>query len=251
MAGDFKPAPRKKNPLDNKKLNMSSKNQDGKYASLQWGLFSNNPRITVYTNVESDRDTNYGKISANLDTPAMFAFIELLKLAVEFQPEAGRDEFKVSMENKNFIFPGGKRSEKPVVQSELFVGKDKDGVVWIGVMAKDRPRIKFTLQLSDFHMLKHGTGETYSAAEASVVAAKAYIDLLAKIYAHMQVSHWVEPEEKPRDGNGGGGGYNRGGGGGGYNRGGGGGGNQYNDRRSGGGDSGGGDSGFGGEDLPF
>lgn len=248
MAGDFKPAPRKKNPLDNKKLHMSAKNQDGKYASLQWGLFANNPRITVYTNVESDRDTNYGKISANMDTPAFYAFLGLLQEAIQFVPGTnGREEFKASIENKNFIFPGGKRSEKPVVQSELFVGKDKDGVVWMGVMAKDRPRIKFNFQLSDFHMLKHGTGETYSAAEASKVAAEAYWNILTEMLAHMQVSHWVEPEEKPRDGGG------RQGGGGGYNRGGGGGGG-YNDRRQGGG-GGSADASFGGDeggdDLPF
>jgi hypothetical protein len=255
MAGDFKPTPRKKTPLDNKKLNMSSKNQDGKYASLQWGLFTNNPRITVYTNVESDRDTNYGKISANMDTPAFYAFLNLLAKAIAFVPGTdGKDEFKNSIENKNFIFPGGKRSDKPVVQSELFVGKDKEGVVWMGVMAKDRPRIKFNFQLSDFHMLKHGTGETFSAAEASVVAANAYFAVLTEMLAHMQVSHWVEPEEKPREGGGGYGG-NRGGGGGGYNRGGGqgGGGGGYN---RGGGDSGGASGGgFGGddssEDLPF
>jgi hypothetical protein len=255
MAGDFKAAPRKKTPLDNKKLQMSAKNQEGKFASLQWGLFANNPRITVYTNVDSDRDTNYGKISANMDTPAFYGFLNLLRQAIDFIPgTGGKDEFKNSIENKNFIFPGGKRSEKPVVQSELFVGKDKEGVLWMGVMAKDRPRIKFNFQLSDFHLLKHGTGEYYSAAEASKVAAEAYWNILTEMLAHMQVSHWEEPI--PKEGGQGGGGFNRGGGGGGgYNRGGGqGGGGGYN---RGGGGGGGNDSGFAGgsdgagDDLPF
>ena len=253
MAGDFKPQPRKKTPLENKKLNMSARNQDGKFASLQWGLFANNPRITVYTNVESDQSTNYGKISANMDTPAFFAFLNLLRQAIEFVPGTnGQEEFKASIQNKNFIFPGGKRSEKPVVQSELFVGKDKEGVVWMGVMANDRPKIKFNFQLSDFHLLRHGTGETYSAAEASKVAADAYWTILSEMIAHMQVSHWEEPVAKEgggfggNRGGGGGGGYNRGGGnggGGGYNRGGG---------NGGGGNSGGGDfDSGGGDDLPF
>jgi hypothetical protein len=253
MAGDFKAPPRKKTALDNKKLQMSAKNQDGKYASLQWGLFSNNPRITVYTNVEADRDVNYGKISANMDTPAFFGFLNILAKAIAFVPGTdGLTEYKTSIENKNFIFPGGKRSEKPVVQSELFVGKDKEGVVWMGVMAKDRPKIKFNFQLSDFHMLKHGTGEYYSAGEASVVAANAYYNLLTEMLGHMQVTEWVEPPPPEQRGGGGGGGFQRGGGGGGgYNRGGGGGG-----QGGGGGGRGGNDSGFGGgdsggDDLPF
>lgn len=247
MAGDFKPAPRKKNALDNRKLQMSARNQDGKFASLQWGIFSNNPRITVYTNVESDKDVNYGKISANMDTPAFYAFLGLLNEAIDFvKGTNGLEEFKASIENKNFIFPGGKRSEKPVVQSELFVGKDKEGVVWMGVMAKDRPRIKFDFQLADFHQLKHGTGETFSKAEASVVAARAMWTILVEMIAHMQVTEWVEPPPPEQRNGGGGGGYNRGGGGGGgYNRGGGGGGNRGGDSFGGGGGS------EVGEDLPF
>lgn len=251
MAGDFKAAPRKKTALDNKKLQLSAKNQDGKYASLQWGIFSNNPRITVYTNVESDRDVNYGKISANMDAISFFGFMNLLRMAIEFVPGTdGQPEFKRSIENKNFIFPGGKRSDKPVVQSELFVGKDKEGMVWMSVTAKDRPRIKFDFQLSDFHALKHGTGEYYSKAEASVVAANAYLTLLVEMFGHMLVTEWVEPPAPQGQGGGGGGGFNRGGGnggGGGYNRGGGnGGGGGYNR----GGDSGGSDD-VASEELPF
>jgi uncharacterized membrane protein YgcG len=246
MAGDFKAPPRKKNALDNRKLQMSARNQDGKFASLQWGIFSNNPRITVYTNVESDKDVGYGKISANMDTPAFYAFLGLLNEAIDFVPgTGGLTEYKASIENKSFIFPGGKRSEKPVVQSELFVGKDKDGVVWMGVMAKDRPKIKFDFQLADFHMLKHGTGESFSKAEASVVAARAMWTILVEMIAHMQVTEWVEPPPPEQRNGGGGGGYNRGGGGGGQGGGGG-----YN-RGGGGGNGGGGVTSEVGEDLPF
>jgi uncharacterized membrane protein YgcG len=237
MAGNFQRPERIKNALDNRKLNLSAPTPgvQGKYASLIWGLYSNNPRLTVYTNDPNDsgEQNGYGKISANLDGPTFFAFLELLKIAV-----AAPGEFKDKVENKNFIFPGGKRSERPVVVSELWAGKDKDGLIWISVTARDRPKIKFPITNPDFHQFLHGDGTPYAPAETSKLFALGYINMLDKMMAHLMVTLWVEPEKKNPPGGGGnyGGG---GGGGGGYNRGGSGGG--------GGGTSAGGD----GDDIPF
>lgn len=238
MAGNFQRPERVKNALDNRKLNLSAPTPgvQGAKASLIWGLYANNPRLTVYTNDPNDsgEQNGYGKISANLDGPTFFAFLELLKVAAN-----APGEFKDKVENKNFIFPGGKRSERPVVVSELWAGKDKDGIVWISVTARDRPKIKFPILSPDFHQFIHGDGTPYEPAETSKLFALGYINLLDKMMAHLMVTLWVEPEKKDFGGDRGG---NRGGGGGGgYNRGGGGG--------SGGG--GGGGSSGGDDDIPF
>ena len=215
---DFK-AQRTKNALDNRKLNLSAPTpgHQGKRASLIWGLYSNNPRLTVYTGDPNDQDASkgYGKITANLDAPVFFAFLQLLEMAVD---PATPNDWKAKIENKNFIFPGGKRSEAPVVVSELFVGKDKDGVVWISIVDrnKDRPRIKFVIGGNDFHRFLHSDGTPFTDAETSVLFAKGYIKLLQEMMGNLLCSLWVEPEQRPqqnnRGGNGGGGGYNRGGG---------------------------------------
>lgn len=215
MAGNYTPTPRIKNALDNRKLNLSAPvpGVQGKWASLIWGLFSNNPRITVYTNDPNDTK-DYGKISANLDAPVFFTFMQMLMQAID-----APGEFKTKIENKNYTFPGGKRSELPSVLSELHTGKDKDGVVYMSVTARDRPRIKFTFHPSDFHNLIHGDGRAFTEAEASVIYARGYVQLLTNMMSHMLVNNYVEPPPKDggqRGGGGGGGGYgNRGGGGGG------------------------------------
>jgi uncharacterized membrane protein YgcG len=214
---------RKKIAFDNRKLHLSTPcpTAKGKYSSLQVNLFSNNPRITVYTNDPDDQGESkqYGKITANLDAQVFMVFLGALAKIID--GPAGQED-KVKIENKNFIFPGGKRSESPVVQSELHFGKDAEGVVWVSVTARDRPRIKFPFGKSDFHTLFHKTGEQYSNGEQSALFARGWVRLMENMLAHLLVTEYVEPEKKDNGGgnrNGGGGGYNRNNGGGGGNRG--------------------------------
>lgn len=227
MAGDFRPPERVKNALDNRKLSMSTPTpgNQGKWSSLQWGLYANNPRITVYTNDPNDSgpDKGYGKITANLDLPVFFAFLSQLDQIIN-----GPDDNKVGIENKNYIFPGGKKSEKPVVVSTLWFGKDKEGIVWMSIVARDRPKIQFKFGPSDFHHFQKGDGTPFTAGECSQLFAKGYIRILEEMVPTLAVANYVEPPKKdaPAGGNsygnrgGGGGGGNSYGGGGGGNRGG-------------------------------
>lgn len=209
MANGFQGTPRKKIALDNNKLSLTTPSPvDPKAKSkLVWGFHNNNPRITVYTGdpSENNEKTGYGKIVANLDTPTLFAFFHLMEIAVKAEPG-----YKAKIENKNFTFFGGKRSDHPVVLTELWVGKDKDGCVWMSVTARDRPLIKFTFAPTDFHNLFHGDGAPMSKGETSVIYATGYLAILKRLFAHISVTEFVEPiVNKPN--NQGGGNYQRGG----------------------------------------
>lgn len=216
---DFRPT-RKKNALDNSKLRLSAPSPvaQGKYASLSVIFDNNNPRFVVYTGEESDRSNNYGKIEARLDLSVFSAFVVLLRnVAQPSTPNGHKDK----LDNLNFIYPGGKRSEAPVVVSELQVGKDKEtGEIWMAVVAKDRPRIQFKFGPPPMHKnWVHGTGEPFSAGELSAIFAQGYANLIERMVAHLAVTEWVDPaiaraekEAKQggqRSGGGGGGGYNR------------------------------------------
>jgi hypothetical protein len=65
------------------------------------------------------------------------------------------------------------------------VGKDEDGLVWISLVAKDRPRIKFIFQLSDWHEIFHGDGTPYNAADASVLQALSIARSLRLVYGNL------------------------------------------------------------------
>lgn len=225
MAG-FVPAPRPKIVFDNKKLSLYSANAQGKMASLNWGLVSNNPRITVYTNDPNDTIDN-GKISANLDAPNFFAFLQILSNTAK-----SREDTKTKIDNLNFTWPGGTRSKEPTMVSSLIVGKE-NGVVYISVTAARRPAIKFEIATQEFHHYFHGDGTPYTKAELSTIMSLAYVNMLTPLMTIAMNDNYTPP--KPREDNGGGGfGGNKGGFSGGNKGGnyGGGGGGQSQQRRS-------------------
>ena len=240
----------KKIALDNTKLGLSAPcpTAEGKWSNLRWGLGGgSNPRITVYTGDpnDSNQSTNNGRIRAELDTVNVFSIVVLLRNALKAEPG-----WKCNIKCSNFIYPGGKRSEKPVHLTDIWIGKDREGVIYISVvdaLKKDRPVIKFPI-VGDVRWqgFVHGDGTPYTKADASVLYTEAYAMMLQELYGNLLVTEYKAPE--PRDNNqrqgGGGGGYQRQGGG---NYGGGNGGN------SGGGSGAprGGNSEVFEDDLPF
>lgn len=231
--------PRVKNALDDVKLRLSAKNQDGRNATFRFELVANNPRAVVYTNVEGDKDN--GKIQGAFNSMGFYSFLELMKEAIAFKPSEATPEWKNKIElmRPNFK-PGGGRPDGVVLAATLWVGKNREGLVWLSLIAYQRPTIKFIITNDEYHKFVHGTGEQYSPGEASELAAKGYVRLLELVMASAKDTHYKEPPPREnRGGQGGGqGGYNGGGGG---NRGGyGGGGGQ------GGGYNGGGNRGQGG-----
>lgn len=223
----------KQNALAEWKLKLVGERVNGgkKNPTLGIQVYKNNPRITVRTNVEGDKD--YGKINAPMDSPTFFALMALIRQVAD-----GPSGKRYSIDNKNFTFAMGKRSERPVVISTTFVGKNEEGVVYIAVVADGRPKIQFPFLSSSYHVMRTADGSELSKAEASVCYAKGYATMMENLVPHILANEF----EVNDFGNKGGGNNNRGGGnGGGY------GGQQ-------GGSSGGGQGGAGGgdnDDIPW
>jgi len=204
--GGFQRTPRKKNALDNSKLRLSAPcpTAEGKRSSLVWGVYSNNPRITVYTGDPEDT-TDYGRIVANVDIANFYAFIEMLEATAKSPGEC-----KQKMDNKGFSWFGGKRSENPVVLNSILVGKDADGGVWISVITDRRPMIKFYILPNDTTSLYHGDGSAYNKAEASALFTLGYCQILRNLVSIVLVNEYVEEAPKKPYVPGGGNNYNKG-----------------------------------------
>lgn len=184
-----------KNALSNTKIRLVAKNNVGKLATMSFKLKKNNPQIHVYTNEPNDTD-NYGRIDAALDTIVFNAYLEMLETA------AKSSSFKKqSIKNRNYIFPNGKRSEQPVVVSELLVGRDEDGVVWTSVIAKGRPAIKFKFIMPEFHQLIDHDGNPTSLGDASKYVTLGFIRALRDIMNHLQVTEYVETTTERKSSN--------------------------------------------------
>lgn len=199
---DFRPQI-KKNALSNSKIRLVAANNIGKQATLSFKLKKNNPQVQVYTNEPNDQE-NYGRIDAALDTPTFNAYLELIKEAA-----TNPDFKKMSIRNKNYIFPNGKRSDAPVHVGDLMVGRDEDGTVWTAVTAKGRPMIKFLFITPEFHTIVGVDGEPTPRGTASKFIALGFVSMLSNIMNMLQVTEYEEPPPRVQgNGNGGSGGNN-------------------------------------------
>ncbi len=210
MAGDFKPQPRVKNALDNNKFHLTAPNSKGKNASFQISLNQTatgqnegalNPRATVYTN-DPDDTTDYGKITAALDSNTMYAYLTLIRKAIKHDKPV-----RWKVDNKNF-FVGGKRTETPTVVSGLIVGRDEDGTIWTTVSAPRRPNIKFVFGPSEFHSITETDGAQMDRAALSQVYAEAFVDRVSQMLAILLVDLYKAPPPRDQQGGGGGGSTN-------------------------------------------
>ena len=200
------PNQRPKNALDVSKLSLSAPSSaEGKWAFLSFALVKNNPRIEIRTNDPADKaafPTSYGKLTANMDSPGMYALIELIKYIAELPAGTPIDQTRAAIECRGYTFYGGKRSETPSIISEVWVGKDEEQGVWISVAVKDRPRIKFYMQFSQWLGLKGGDGKPFGKLQASALFAKGYANMLSNLYANVMSTEFVEEDYGDKGGQG-------------------------------------------------
>ncbi len=200
--------------LSGQKVNAEAKRPTLSFSVRKDGL----PQINVRTGVPNDKD--YGRITAKLPLFEFYAILAMIEGAVK-APNGYKDQVRISAVK----FIQGKRSD-PMPESFIHIGKDDNGVVWIGVTSweKERPVIKFPFVPDDLIRFHHGDGTPYSAAEASMLMARSYVDALRSLMAIKADQVFVPPPPRENIGGGGYGGGNRGGGNWNNNRGGGGGG---------------------------
>lgn len=193
----------KKNALNNPKIVLTAPCPvaPGKVSRLTWEIYQNNPRMVVRTNDPSlaSKETSFGMIQAGMDALSFYAFLELLKEFALSEPEK-----KARIENAGY---------EGDHLSDIWVGKDKDGCVFISIIDRknERPVIKFIFGTASvpgkpddqyFHKYYHADGTQYTKAELSVLSAKAYYRILGEFMANILVQNYVEPPPYvPKGGN--------------------------------------------------
>lgn len=147
---------------------------ENKRAKLAWVVRDGFPRISVNSNNPSDKVN--APISAAMNPETFMAFLdELIKIA------NGPNSTKMQIECYTGLRGEGALPGDKVLASNLWFGKDDDGMVWISVTAKDRPQIKFEFQISDYHVFRRPSG-ALSKSEASVIQACAVANSLKMIF---------------------------------------------------------------------
>ena len=199
MAGpQFQAPPRAKNAMDEFKLRLSCPPAQGaqKPGSFAISLVANNPRIDVYTNVPNDKMN--GNIRAAMDMPTFYMLLEAMQDALTLE-----DGMVLKIQNLNHTFFEGKRSDQPKLVSTTCVGRDKEGCLFLAVVAKDRPYLKFNLLPSNYHAMIGTDGNPLDKRAASNYFLRGYRAMLQSMMAAVAVKEYVEPVKKDFNGGGG------------------------------------------------
>ncbi len=172
--------PRYKSPLEQDKLSLYAvpDKPGARSPKLCWAVIFNHPRLTVYTNDPQlqNKENDWGRITARLDIIVAQSVLDVLLSMID---EPADTRYKIENFN-NPITENGERTQTPVHINDIHIGKDKEGVIWLSVVEKDKPKIKFNLEFSDYHHLQCGDGTPVTRAKASIFATRAYCGLVSK-----------------------------------------------------------------------
>lgn len=176
---EMKPLP--KTALNEFRLSLRGPKPEngGKEATMRVSVIKNSPRIDVFTNVEGDN----GPISAPMDAFTFFALLEKLREIID-----GGEDTQVKITNKTGA-PG-----KQTVLSTTVLGKDKDGRVYISIIAQNRPKIKFLFLPTDWHHLAHKDGTPLSERELTELYAKAWCRLFEQLVPNVLDTYFEESD---------------------------------------------------------
>ena len=136
------------------------------------------PRVTVFLNNPSVTGAA-GILYAPFDSATLLIVLKELEKVV-LGPAGGKCKISnyTQLRENGVIVPNAEK----VLQSELWFGKDTDGICWISVVMPDRPKIKFEFLLSAYHKITKSDGTEANKAEGSVLQALAVIEAVSEAY---------------------------------------------------------------------
>lgn len=145
---------------------------------LNWGIRDGNPRITIFTNDDSDPIANKVIIAAMNPLVTDVLLDKIIEIAKS--PELDN---KIKLDCDTGVYDQQTRKQiDRKLNSSVLVGKDNEGMVWMTLIAESRPKIKFIFKLSPFHRFYEKDGRELTPAEMSVAMAVSTAKQLKEIF---------------------------------------------------------------------
>jgi hypothetical protein len=138
---------------------------DGKRARLTFGFRDGRPRLTVNTGAQGKE----GLVIYPADVSSLTATMLYLNDVAN-----GPVDNKITNESLAHVYVDNKATAEKKVRASLIIGKTKDGVVFITVIAEGYPKIIFPFKPSDYHVFRDNNRNLIPASDISVKMALAY-----------------------------------------------------------------------------
>lgn len=175
--------PIKKNALNEYTIKLVGPEQEGTWKTpiLGVSVVGNKPKIDVFTNNDADGDN--GRITAPMNAQTFMALANTIEDVVNNKVD------KMVFINKSG--PPGKQTDV----SQTVVGRDTDRRVFISVIAKDKPRVKFIFGPGNWNNVANGDG-TMDDVLRSEIYARAWATLFKHLVPNVLDSQYTAPEPK-------------------------------------------------------
>lgn len=176
-------------------LNLRKQYEDkDDYALLTWAIRKGFPRVTIWTQNKRPEGV---KLDMNTVITAPFDYITFTMFRQYFLNIINNTEpdvKKYTVECYNVKFVNNQRTNELYVQARVTVGRDKDNVIYIAVIADEKPKIKFDL-LPNPTWFKFYAGDKNlleDKGRLSTEYAKAYLDVMDKLYTNTMVEEMTD-----------------------------------------------------------
>lgn len=159
-------------------------NQNGRVPTLYVDTKNNNPRIMVRLN--NGKQGEEGKLELNLDLPTLSALLVMMEDAIRSkQPIVQRVEVKKTGWDRQANKP-----RDPYTYASIFIGKDADGLEFIGVQHKQL-KLTFHFTEAEFHpFIDTSTGQPATRQYVSNILARAWVKIMSQIVPMILAHVW-------------------------------------------------------------
>lgn len=145
-------------------------------AKLSWGIRDGSARVTVFVfNTAAKRNE---VISAPLGTETFLVFCDMFEKIIDASP-GSKSKIDCYMGIRD---AGGKLTGEKKLIGEFWFGVDNEGLIWVSLVDADKPRIKFTFKMWDYHKILKTDGTPLTDVEASKAVARTTIRALREVY---------------------------------------------------------------------
>lgn len=172
---------------------------EGGTAKLRWGVRMGFPRLTVEPERINEGDSYPEKIiTAPFNYIMFYYMVDRFEEIIEADPGT-----MTSIECKNIKYANGERTQETFVQAKVIVGKDKEGIIFISVIAEDKKKVKFNLLPDEkwYKLYRNGV-EVTDRVELSKCYAKAYVRALKATYDSFRLDENINISVVDRPANG-------------------------------------------------
>jgi len=142
-----------------------------------------NPRITVYTGEQGSN----GIISFPSDYTTMVSILTLLKDIINAEPGT-----KISVDSLTTLYENNKPTNDKKLVSTLYIGKSKQGIIYLSLIAENKPKIVFPIKASPYHIYKDNEGNIISDEIISKKITENLVTFILNIISNIIINYTEE-----------------------------------------------------------